>query len=179
MITIHGRTTEMKFTGQARLDGIAEVVASVKSIPVIGNGDVRTVEDAMRMFEHTKCAGIMIGRGALGRPWIFRDIWSYITTGTIPPEPTVEEKCDMIRRHFYNLIEYRSERSAIAEFRKRISWYAKTMAPCGPLKDPMRDVESPRHFDEILENFLVWRRQWEADGRPRCAHRMLTEEVSV
>ena len=84
-VTIHGRTTEMRFSGEARLDGIAEVVAAVKRIPVIGNGDVRTPQDAKRMIEYTKCAGVMIGRGALSTPWIFRDTWSYLTTGVIPP----------------------------------------------------------------------------------------------
>src|SRR5947209_732903 len=86
LITIHGRTTAMKFTGEARLDGIAEVVAAVKRIPVIGNGDVRSPLDAERMIRHTKCAGIMIGRAALSTPWLFRDVWSYLTTGVIPAD---------------------------------------------------------------------------------------------
>src|SRR5687767_12957357 len=85
LVTVHGRTTEMRFSGEARLDGIAEVVAAVKGIPVIGNGDVRTPEDARRMIEHTRCAGVMIGRGALSTPWLFRDTWSYLTIGEIPP----------------------------------------------------------------------------------------------
>ncbi|HWB52949.1 MAG TPA: tRNA dihydrouridine synthase DusB [Tepidisphaeraceae bacterium] len=157
MITIHGRTTEMRFSGDARLDGIAEVVAAVRKIPVIGNGDIRTPHDAARMMNYTRCAGIMIGRGALGRPWIFRDIWTYLTTGQIPAEPTLEQKCTLIRDHFYNLIRFRSERSAIAELRKRISWYAKTMHPCRLLKDEMREVQSPEHFDDILKRFLDWR----------------------
>ena len=78
LITIHGRTTEMSFTGKARLDGIAAVVAAVKKIPVIGNGDIKTPHDAARMIDVTGCAGIMIGRGALVRPWLFRDTWSYL-----------------------------------------------------------------------------------------------------
>src|SRR6202022_535002 len=69
LVTVHGRTTEMRFSGEARLDGIAEVVAAVKKIPVIGNGDVRTPHDAVRMIERTGCAGVMIGRGALSMPW--------------------------------------------------------------------------------------------------------------
>src|SRR5204863_7038592 len=81
MITIHGLTTEMKFSGEARLDGIAAVVAAVKSIPVIGNGDVKTPQHAKRMLEYTRCAGVMIGRGALSMPWIFRDTHSFLTTG--------------------------------------------------------------------------------------------------
>lgn len=163
MITIHGRTTEMKFTGEARLDGIAEVVAAVRSIPVIGNGDVKSPQDAERMFNHTKCAGVMIGRAALSQPWIFRDTWSYLTTGVIPDEPTVDEKCAMIRRHFHNLCEYRSERAAIIEFRKRISWYAKTMNPCRPLRDPMREIDCIADFERVVNDFLDWRRAYEAE----------------
>src|SRR5688500_5495171 len=97
LVTIHGRTTEMKFGGQARLDGIAAVVAAVKRIPVIGNGDVRTPQDAARMVAATRCAGVMIGRGALSAPWLFRDTWSYLTTGEIPAPPTLEEKCQLMR----------------------------------------------------------------------------------
>lgn len=163
MITIHGRTTEMKFTGNARLDGIAEVVAAVKNIPVIGNGDIKSPQDAERMFNHTKCAGVMIGRAALSQPWIFRDTWSYLTTGVIPEEPTVQEKSAMLRRHFHNLVQYRSERAAIIEFRKRISWYAKTMNPCRPLRDPMREINSIADFDRVVDNFLDWRRGYDAD----------------
>jgi tRNA-dihydrouridine synthase len=77
---------------QARLDGIAEVVAAVKHIPVIGNGDVKTPQDAERMIAHTRCAGVMIGRAALSHPWLFRDTWSYLTTGVIPEPPTIQRR---------------------------------------------------------------------------------------
>src|SRR5690349_1743563 len=141
LITIHGRTTEMRFSGQARLDGIAEVVAAVKRIPVIGNGDVRTPEDAKRMIDVTGCAGVMIGRGALSRPWIFHDTWSYLTTGVVPPAPSIREKCRLMSEHFHNICLFRGERAAVLEFRKRVSWYAKKMNPCRMLKEPMRFVE--------------------------------------
>jgi tRNA-dihydrouridine synthase B len=130
MVTIHGRTTEMRFGGEARLDGIAEVVAAVKWIPVIGNGDIRTPQDAKRMMEVTGCAGVMIGRGAFSMPWIFRDTWSYLTGGEIPEPPSIQQKCDWMRMHFWNLMRFRSERVATLEFRKRVSWYAKQMNPC-------------------------------------------------
>lgn len=169
MVTIHGRTTEMRFTGQARLDGIAEVVAAVGGqIPVIGNGDVRSPEDARRMLDVTGCDGIMIGRAALSQPWIFRDTWSYLTTGQIPPPPTIEQKADMMRRHFYNLCHFRSERAAIVEFRKRVSWYAKTMHPCNILKEQMRLIDTPADFDRVLSDFLAWRHTHDtarAEGR--------------
>jgi tRNA-dihydrouridine synthase B len=166
MVTIHGRTTEMRFSGQARLDGIAEVVAAVKQIPVIGNGDVRTPQDAARMLEYTKCAGVMIGRAALSRPWIFRDIWSYLTTGQIPPSPSIEQKCDLMREHFYNLIRYRSERAAVCEFRKRVSWYAKEMNPCRILRDEMRSIDSRADFDEVMRRFLDWRLAYDQNPEP-------------
>jgi nifR3 family TIM-barrel protein len=165
LITIHGRTTEMRFTGEARLDGIAEVVASVKKIPVIGNGDIRAPEDAKRMLDVTKCAGVMIGRGALGRPWIFRDTWSYLTTGKIPPPPSIEQKCRMVQDHFYNIVRFRNERCAIGEFRKRISWYAKQMHPCRMLKDDIRVIDSPADFDSAISRFLDWRLQHDEDVR--------------
>ena len=165
LITIHGRTTEMRFTGKARLDGIAEVVASVKNIPVIGNGDIRTPQDAAHMLAYTKCAGVMIGRGALIRPWIFRDTWSYLTTGTIPAEPTLEDKCAMIRQHFYNICRFRNELVALMELRKRVSWYAKTMTPCRRLRDPMRNINSAADLEKVLSDFLAWRNQRDADIR--------------
>ena len=157
LITIHGRTTEMRFSGRARLDGIAEVVASVKKIPVIGNGDIRTPADAKRMIELTGCAGVMIGRGALSMPWIFRDTWSLLTTGQIPPPPSIEQKCQMMRDHFYNICKFRHERSAVLEFRKRVSWYAKQMQPCRMLREAVRLIDSPADFDTAISRFLEWR----------------------
>lgn len=163
LVTIHGRTTEMRFSGEARLDGIAEVVAAVKKIPVIGNGDIRTPADAVRMIEHTRCAGVMIGRGALSQPWIFRDTWSLLTTGTTPPPPTLEDKVTLMRAHFYNIVKYESERNAVIEFRKRVSWYAKTMHPCRVLRMDMRDIQNARDFESVLTRFLDWRHQYDTD----------------
>jgi len=157
LITIHGRTTEMKFGGQARLDGIAQVVAAVKKIPVVGNGDVCTPDDAQRMIDQTGCAGIMIGRAALSAPWIFRDIWSYLTTGLVPPPLSIQEKCQLMRNHFRKLCQYRNERVAVVEFRKRVSWYAKHMNPCRMLKEGIRTLQSVEEFDPIIDAFLDWR----------------------
>jgi nifR3 family TIM-barrel protein len=157
LVTIHGRTTEMRFSGEARLDGIAEVVAAVKKIPVIGNGDIRSPQDAQRMIEYTKCAGVMIGRGALSQPWIFRDTWSYLTTGTIPEPLTIEQKCQLMRDHFHNLLRFRNEHAAVMEFRKRVSWYSKTMHPCRMLKDGMREINCTADFEDVISRFLDWR----------------------
>jgi tRNA-dihydrouridine synthase B len=178
LVTVHGRTTEMRFSGQARLDGIAEVVAAVKRIPVIGNGDVRTPQDAKRMIEVTGCAGVMIGRGALSAPWIFRDTWSYLTTGTTPAPPTIEQKIGLMRRHFHNIVEFRSERSAVLDFRKRVSWYAKQMNPCRMLKQEMIKLETPEQFEDIVARFLDWRLRHDENVRAgRAARADEAEEV--
>ena len=161
IITIHGRTTEMRFQGTVRLDGIAAVVQACRHIPVVGNGDVRTPHDAAHMIHTTGCAGIMIGRGALSTPWLFRDTWSYLTTGEIPPEPTIADKVAMIRAHFYHLCRFRNERVAVLEFRKRISWYAKTMNPCRPLRDRMRVIDSVADFEAALDTFTAWRADYD------------------
>ncbi len=165
MITIHGRTTEMRFSGEARLDGIAAVVAAVTHIPVIGNGDIRAPHDAVRMLEYTRCAGVMIGRGALSMPWIFRDTWSLLTTGIIPSSPTIQEKCQLMRDHFYHLCRFRSERTAVLEFRKRVSWYAKQMNPCRILRDPMRTINSLADFENVIAGFLDWRLCYDEEVR--------------
>ncbi len=166
MITIHGRTREMGFGGQVRLDGIAEVVAAVDHIPVIGNGDVRSPQDARTMMEKTGCAGVMIGRAALSAPWIFRDTWSYLRTGKLPAQPTLEEKCNTIREHFRLHLEYRGEHAAVCEFRQRISWYAKEMHPCRPLKDAMRSIQNAADFHRALDDFLEWRRKQDTAQAP-------------
>jgi len=152
--TIHGRTTEMRFSGKARLDGIAQTVAAVKKIPVIGNGDIQTPQDAKQMLTHTKCHGIMIGRGALGRPWIFNHIHAYLTTGTLLPLPSIEQRCQMIRDHFHNICRFRNEWIAVCEFRKRISWYAKNMGPSRHLRDPMRKINTATDFENVIQTVL-------------------------
>ncbi len=157
LITIHGRTREMGFAGNARLDGIGEVVSAVKSISVIGNGDVRCVKDAINMMRATGCAGVMIGRAALSMPWIFRDIWQYLTTGEIPCEPTLEQKCAIMTKHFELHMKHRGEWPAVCEFRQRVTWYTKTMHPCRMLKDDMRQITCAADFHRAVARFLEWR----------------------
>jgi tRNA-dihydrouridine synthase B len=117
------------------------------------------------MIEHTRCAGVMIGRGALSMPWIFRDTWSYLTTGSIPAAPSLAAKCQLMRDHFYNICRYQSERNAVVEFRKRVSWYAKQMHPCRMLKEEMRSINSAADFDRVVSRFLDWRATHDEDVR--------------
>jgi tRNA-dihydrouridine synthase len=107
----------------------------------------------------------MIGRAALSQPWIFRDTWSYLTTGIIPSSPTIAQKCGLMRTHFYNMVQYRSERAAVCEFRKRVSWYAKQMNPCRILRDEMRTIESSADFEKVIARFLGWRLKHDEDVR--------------
>lgn len=157
-ITVHGRTTEQKFSGEANLDGIARVVGAVHRagsgrVPVIGNGDVKEAADVVRMIRHTGCDGVMIGRGALSTPWIFRDAWSLQTTGTIPPEPTEREKIALIRRYFDTMLGTRGQHYALFQIRRRISWFAKRLGPCRPLREAIRIAPDAGAVYESLEAF--------------------------
>lgn len=158
LVTVHGRTTEQRFRGDVIHDGIAEVVEAVDSIPVIGNGDVKSPQDALAMMEKTGCRGVMIGRGSFARPWIFRDTWRYFTTGELADEPSEAEKIAIIRRYFDLLMRFRGERRALIQIERRISWFAKTLGPSKPFNEKIRTAKDPQTvydaFDEFLEGKL-------------------------
>lgn len=157
-VTVHGRTTEMKFSGEVQLEGIARVVEAVDGrIPVIGNGDVRDAHDAVRMMRTTGCAGVMIGRGALSTPWIFRDCWTLQATGEVPPEPTDEEKVAIVRRFFELMRTQRDERYAMYQIRRRISWFGKRLnrGICRPLKEAIRTAPDAAAVHGALDEFLA------------------------
>ncbi|MBX3387443.1 MAG: tRNA-dihydrouridine synthase [Phycisphaeraceae bacterium] len=141
LITVHGRTAEQKFQGSVDRPGIREVVEAVKAVdpstPVIGNGDVTEPQHVLTMIRDTGCDGVMIGRGALSRPWIFRDAWSLQTTGIIPPTPSRDQILDITRRYFSLMLEYRDEHYALHHIRRRISWLSK------PLSAPLPDSDRP------------------------------------
>ena len=133
-VTVHGRTTEDKFAGSVRLDGIARVVESVAGrIPVIGNGDVREPADALRMIRTTGCDGVMIGRGALSTPWLFRDTWALLSDGFVPAPPTEPEIVANIRRYFDLMRSQRDDRYALFQIQRRVSWFAKRLGFINPI----------------------------------------------
>lgn len=123
-ITIHGRTRMQQYQPYADWNIIREVKQSVK-IPVIGNGDIQTAEDAQRMYEETNCDLVMIGRGALGNPWIFMQIYSWFTEERQIPTPSVAEKLWVMLRHIKTLCEYKGEEHGMREARKHAAWYLK------------------------------------------------------
>ncbi|MBX9681742.1 MAG: tRNA dihydrouridine synthase DusB [Gemmataceae bacterium] len=150
-VIIHGRTREQGFGGCVSLDGIRQVVEAVDRMPVIGNGDVRTIGDAQRMLEVTGCAGISIGRGALINPWIFRQLVRWETTGDPGPSGGYEERLDLMLRHFRLLMNQRGERYASLTFRKMAGWYSKVMKPGRDLHERLQRLESESQLADILD----------------------------
>jgi len=121
-VAVHGRTREQYYSGQADWDIIARVKDAVK-IPVIGNGDVTSAKAAEELLKQTGCDGVMIGRGAQGNPWIFREVTHYLQTGELVEAPTKEEKRELILRHAALQLEYKGEYTGVREMRKHLSWY--------------------------------------------------------
>ena len=161
MITIHGRTTEQKFTGAVDRDGIAEVVRAVKAVdrrvPVIGNGDVTHPTHVLQMIQETGCDGVMIGRGALSRPWIFRDAWALQTAGVVLAEPERAEIIAIARRYFDLMLPYRGEGYALHHIRRRVSWFAKPLARFGytkGLKEAVRTAPDAASVHAAFDRYL-------------------------
>lgn len=147
-ITVHGRTRQQGFHGRVNLEGIAATVAAVRHIPVIGNGDVRTVDDALSMRKTTGCAAVAIGRGALLDPWIFRKLADW-HAGSVPREPTREEQIDFLVRHFRAMLEQHGERGPIL-FRKFAAWYGATLGIPEDLEQRLRTCGSLVEFEDIV-----------------------------
>ena len=145
-LAIHGRTREQYYSGKADWDIIAEIKKNI-NIPVIGNGDVFEVEDAINMINKTNCDAIMIGRGAQGNPWIFKRINHYMKTGEILPEPTCEEKINTALKHLKLAIEEHGEYVAVREMRKHIAWYLKGLRGSARLRDEINKIES---YEEVV-----------------------------
>ena len=152
-IAIHGRTREQYYSGKADWDIIRQVKENV-SIPVIGNGDVFEVEDAINMLNQTNCDAIMIGRGAQGNPWIFKRINHYMQTGEILPEPTLEEKINTAKKHLKLAVEEHGEYVAVREMRKHIAWYLKGLRNSARVRDEINKIESYEEVANKLESYM-------------------------
>lgn len=147
-ITIHGRTRQQGFQGQVILEGVQATVEAVEKIPVIGNGDVRSVEDADHMRRVTGCAAIAIGRGAMLDPWLFRKLQDR-AAGRPVREPTADEQVDFLVRHFYLMTEQHGDRSCRL-FRKFAAWYGARLGVPEDLEQRLRLFNSTAEFDEII-----------------------------
>ena len=148
-VAVHGRTREEYYSGRADWEIIRQVKEAVR-IPVIGNGDVCSAEDAARMRAETGCDGVMIGRGAQGNPWIFRELLEYEKTGVIPKAPDLETKKQAMLRHARLQIDYKGDYLGIREMRKHVAWYTKGMKGSAKLRDAINQVESYEELEELL-----------------------------
>lgn len=152
-ITVHGRTREQYYSGQVDLEIIKKVKETVK-IPVIGNGDVKTAEDARKMFEYTGVDGIMIGRGILGEPWKINDIIQELTTGQKSQERTPMEKLKIIKEHIELEMIEKGEYVGVREMRKHICWYLKNLPNSSQVRQTINMLESKDEVIETLEHYF-------------------------
>ena len=154
-IAVHGRTREQYYSGRADWDIIRQVKEVVK-IPVIGNGDILTPEDAIRMEEQTGCDGFMIARGAQGNPWIFAQILHYFKTGEHLPKPTAEEMVQMMLRHAKMQLAFKGDYTGIREIRKHAAWYTAGYPNAARLRSAINEVESYEQLEELFGRFLTY-----------------------
>ena len=152
-ITVHGRTRTEYFGGNVDLEIIRKVKEAVK-IPVIGNGDVVDEESALKMFKETGVDGIMIGRGAFGNPWIFKNIKYFLETGKKLDKPTNKEKLDVIKKHIELAVEEKGEDVAIKELRKHISWYTKNLKNSSEFRNEMNKIETKKELINYIEEYF-------------------------
>ncbi|OPY57599.1 MAG: tRNA-dihydrouridine synthase C [Pelotomaculum sp. PtaU1.Bin035] len=152
-LTVHGRTRSQFFTGKADWEIIAAVKKTV-DVPVIGNGDIWQPGDALLMMEQTGCDGVMIGRAALGNPWMFSRTIYFLKTGGSLPGPTPEERVKTLLRHLSLLIEYKGETVAVREMRKHAAWYTKGLRGAAKLRDRINKAGSKEELEEIITSSL-------------------------
>ena len=151
-LAIHGRTREQYYSGKADWDIITEIKENI-SIPVIGNGDVFTIQDAINMLDKTNCDAIMIGRGAQGNPWIFKRINHYMQTGEILPEPTLDEKINTAIKHLGLAVEEHGEYIAVREMRKHVAWYLKGLKNSARVRDEINKIEN---YEEVVNKLNIY-----------------------
>ncbi len=153
-LTVHGRTREQMYKGFANKEAI-RAAKEAATCPVIGNGDIRSGADAARMLRETGCDGVMVARGALGNPWIYREIAQYLKDGTISPPPSVAERASVLREHFHLLREFYGERVACLHIRRVIVWFVKAIAGGAELRDRGNHIQCVDDFEVIVRDFAA------------------------
>lgn len=162
-VSMHGRTRVQMYEGEANWDIIREVKQSI-NIPLIGNGDVKTPQDAKRMLEETGVDGVMIGRAALGNPWMIYRTVKYLETGELMGDPTVKEKVDVCKLHLDRLIALKGEEVAVREMRKHAAWYLKGIRGSGKVRNAVNECNKRDELVRLLDTLVD-----EVEGRERKA----------
>jgi nifR3 family TIM-barrel protein len=150
-VALHARTAAQLYDGHARWDAIGELKQAVTSIPVLGNGDIWEAHDALRMMRETGCDGVVVGRGCLGRPWLFRELAAVFAGRPVPLPPNLGEICDLMVEHARLLCEWFGERAGILGFRRHASWYTKGFPRSGWMRHALFRVESLDEVKRVLE----------------------------
>ena len=152
-ITVHPRTRAQGYSGNADWSIIKKVKDAV-SIPVIGNGDIKTCYDAKRMMEETGCDAIMIGRGVLGNPWLIKECIDYLENGTEPTEVSIQDKIDMLKKHAELLIKTKSEKVAMLEMRTHAAYYIKGLPNSTDMKNKIFQMKTKEELFELLDEYM-------------------------
>ncbi len=153
-VTIHGRTVAQMFRGEADWEIIAEAKREAR-IPIVGNGDIATADDACRRLRETGVDAVMIGRAAMGNPFVFREIREYLATGERPAPPSIRQKIEMGLRHAELLVEEEGERMGVLDMRKHLAWYTKGMPGSARLRERLFAVETLAEVREILVEYVA------------------------
>jgi nifR3 family TIM-barrel protein len=168
VLALHPRTRTQMYSGSARWEEIAAVVDAL-DIPVLGNGDIKTPEDALRMHQQTGCAGVMIARGSFGQPWIFDQTRALLEGRPMPPVPPVEQRFAVALEHARMAESYEADpRGAAIEFRKHLGWYVKGLHASADLRRRLHAVESLSQVEDIFADYLRDAARY-ADGAPEAA----------
>ena len=149
-VIVHGRTREQYYSGQCDLE-IIKAVRQAVQIPVIGNGDVRDIRSAEKMFDTTGCDAVMIGRAALGSPWIFRQLNDYFEKGIITELPSSEEKLEIMRKHIELVVKYKGEHMGMLQSRKQLAWYLKGFKGAAKLRNEAGKVSTLEDMYRLIE----------------------------